>query len=137
MRKIKRQPTHPGKIIKEDYLEPLSITIKDMAGFLGISRKTMSKIINERGSVTPDMALRLSRAFDTTPDLWLNLQKNYDLWNALQQSKEWKKVKPIPIHLLQSRKQINSEQLHSPDGEKGGGLTGKFIGTAGDAKHSA
>ena len=103
MRKIKRQPTHPGKIIKEDYLEPLAIKIKDIAELLGISRKTMSKIINERGSVTPDMALRLSRAFDTTPDLWLNLQKNYDLWNALQQSKEWKKVKPIPIHLLQPK----------------------------------
>ena len=82
MRKIKRQPTHPGKIIKEDYLMPLSITIKDMAELLGISRKTLSKIINERGSISPDMALRLSRAFDTTPDLWLILKKNYDLLHA-------------------------------------------------------
>jgi addiction module HigA family antidote len=102
MRKIKRQPTHPGKIIKEDYLKPLSITIKYMADLLGVSRKTLSKIINERGSITPDMALRLSRAFDTTPDLWLNLQKNYDLWNAESLSKEWKKIKPIPLDLLNS-----------------------------------
>lgn len=113
MRKFKRQPTHPGKIIKEDYLEPLSITIKDMAELLGVSRKTMSKIINKSGSVTPDMALRLSRAFDTTPNLWLNLQKNYDLWNAAQLSKEWKKIQPIPIHLLHSKKEINSEQQDS------------------------
>jgi len=67
MRKMKRQPTHPGKIIKEDYLEPLSITIKDMSEALGVYRKTLSKIINAKGSIIPDMALRLSRAFDTTP----------------------------------------------------------------------
>ena len=95
MRKMTRRPTHPGNIIKEDYLIPLSMTIKDMADILGVSRKTLSKIINERGSITPDMSLRLSRAFDTSPDLWLNLQKNYDLWNAENASKEWQKVKPI------------------------------------------
>ncbi|MDZ7642570.1 MAG: HigA family addiction module antitoxin [Desulfurivibrio sp.] len=72
---MKRQPTHPGNILKEDYLKPLSITIQDMASTLGVSRKTLSKIINCRGSVTPDMALRLSRAFDTTPDLWMHPAK--------------------------------------------------------------
>lgn len=77
---MKRKPVHPGILIKEDYLEPLSISIKDMADNLGVSRKTLSKIINTRGSVTLEMALRLSRAFDTTPDLWMNLQKKYDLW---------------------------------------------------------
>ena len=102
MRKMKRQPTHPGKIIQEDYLKPLLITIKKIAELLGISRKTMSKIINGRGSVTPDMALRLSRAFDTTPDLWLNLQKNYDLWQAEHSSKEWLRVKPLAKQLLHS-----------------------------------
>jgi addiction module HigA family antidote len=102
MRKMKRQPTHPGSIIKNDYLGPLSITIKDMAKLLGVSRKTLSKIINERGSITPDMALRLSRAFNTTPDLWLNLQKNFDLWHAGISSKEWQKVKPISSNLLHS-----------------------------------
>jgi addiction module HigA family antidote len=110
MRKIKRQPTHPGRILQGDYLKPLSITIKAMAELVGVSRKTMSKIINGKGSVTPDMALRLSRAFDTTPDLWLNLQKNYDLWNAEKVSKEWKKVKPIPIYLLHSNSEIINKQ---------------------------
>jgi antitoxin HigA-1 len=102
MRKMKRQPTHPGKIIKKDYLEPLSITIKDMAAILGVSRKTLSKIVNERGSITPDMALRLSRAFDTSADLWMNLQKNYDLWLAENTSKEWQAVKPISRELIDS-----------------------------------
>ncbi len=60
MKKMKRQPIHPGKIIKEDYLKPLSLTITEMATTLGVSRKTLSKILNERGTVTPDMALRLS-----------------------------------------------------------------------------
>ena len=102
MRKMKRQPTHPGKIIKEDYLEPLSITIKDMSESLGVSRKTLSKIINERGSITPDMALRLSRAFNTTPVFWLNLQKNYDLWQAENISDEWQMVKPISFNRIAS-----------------------------------
>jgi addiction module HigA family antidote len=102
MHKMKRQPTHPGKIIKEDYLLPLSLTIKDMAFRLGISRKTLSKIINERGTITPDMALRLSRAFDTTPDLWMNLQKNHDLWYAERSSNSWQLVKPLSNQLLHS-----------------------------------
>ena len=110
MRKMIRRPTHPGSIIKNDYLIPLSVTIKDMAETLGISRKTLSKIINERGSITPDMALRLSRAFDTTPAFWLNLQKNYDLWHAETRSKEWKKVKPFPHQVLHPRGQQNSKQ---------------------------
>ena len=102
MKTMTRRPTHPGEIIKEDYLLPLSITIKNMAEKLGVSRKTLSKIINERGAVTPDMALRLSRAFKTTPDLWLNLQTNYDLWQALTNTQEWKKVKPLSNEILQS-----------------------------------
>jgi len=100
MGRMKRQPTHPGKIIKEDYLEPLGIPVMDMANLLGVSRKTLSKILNQRGSVTPDMALRLSRALDTTPELWLNLQRNFDLWYAETSSKEWRNVKPLSSRLL-------------------------------------
>lgn len=110
MQKKTRRPTHPGNIIKEDYLLPLSITIKDMAATLGVSRKTLSKIINERGAITPDMALRLSRALDTTPDFWLNLQKNFDLWQAKIETQEWKKVKPLPQQILHHNSSLNSEQ---------------------------
>jgi addiction module HigA family antidote len=92
---MKRKPTHPGKIIQEDYLRPLSITVTEMASRLGVSRKTLSKITNERGSITPDMALRLGRAFDTTPELWMDLQKNYDLWMAEHETKDWQKVIPL------------------------------------------
>lgn len=110
MKRMIRRPTHPGDIIKQDYLLPLSISIKDMADTLGVSRKILSKIINQRGSITPDMALRLSRAFETTPDFWLNLQKNFDLWQAETESQEWKKVKPLPRSLLHAHDSpLNSE----------------------------
>ncbi len=102
MRRMERQPTHPGKIIKKDYLETLSLTISELASNLGVSRKTLSKIMNERGAVTPDMALRLSRAFDTTPDFWLTLQKNFDLFLAEKASNDWQMVKPFPPQLLHS-----------------------------------
>ena len=98
MREMNRQPTHPGAILREDYLVSLKITVTTMAANLGVSRKTLSKILNENGAITPDMALRLSRAFGTTPDLWLNLQKNYDLWNARRASTDWKQVRPLPTH---------------------------------------
>ena len=91
----KRAPKHPGGILLRQYLEPLKITISDLAKVLGISRKTVSKIVNERGAITADMALRLSRAFNTTPELWLNLQRNYDLWHAAQESSDWEEIEPI------------------------------------------
>lgn len=95
MRARKRTPSHPGGILKRQYLEPLEISLSGLARNLDVSRKTVSKIVNERGSITADMALRLSRAFDTTPQFWLNLQQNYDLWNASKSSKDWKQVEKI------------------------------------------
>ena len=71
------------------------IVADHLAKILGVSRKTASKIVNERGSITPGMALRLSRAFNTTPNLWLGLQQEYDLWHAIHDSKEWLKVKSV------------------------------------------
>jgi addiction module HigA family antidote len=95
MRERKRPPVHPGRILKSHYLEPLDISVTALATALCVSRKTASKVINEHGSITPVMALRLSRAFDTTPHLWLNLQRNYDLWYAAQETEEWQCVQAI------------------------------------------
>jgi addiction module HigA family antidote len=97
MRIRKRPPTHPGGILKRQYIEPLSLTISELANTLGVSRKTLSKIVNENGSITPDMALRLSKAFKTTPELWLNLQQNFDLWHASRNSEEWKMIEAVAI----------------------------------------
>lgn len=95
MIKRKLPPSHPGAILKRMYIGPINLTITELAGILRVSRKTISKITNEGGSITADMALRLSRAFGTTPELWLNLQRNFDLWNASRISKEWKVVEKI------------------------------------------
>lgn len=91
----KRPPTHPGRILLSHYLEPLGMSQTTLANILGVSRKTVSKIINERGAVTSDMALRLSVAFDTTPELWLNLQQAFDLWQAATRSDEWRRVERV------------------------------------------
>ena len=91
----KRRPTHPGQILKHLYLEPLELSITEVARRLGVSRKAISAIVNERKSVTPEMALRLAKAFSTTPELWLNLQRNHDLWQAAQDNTAWQQIEPI------------------------------------------
>ena len=95
-----RRPAHPGRILRNHYLKPLNLTITKLAETLKVSRKAVSAIINEHKSVTPDMALRLSQAFDTTPELWINLQKNHDLWCAREKSTEWQKVPQINMALV-------------------------------------
>ena len=95
MRERKRPSAHPGRILKNHHLVPLSISLTDLANILGVSRKTVSKIVNEQGAITPNMALRLSRAFNTTPALWLGLQQEYDLWHARHDTKEWRQVRAV------------------------------------------
>ena len=97
MRKRTRPPTHPGQIIKYDYLEPLSLTVTELAKYLNTSRVTVSKIINARAPVTADMALRLAKAFNTSAELWLGLQKQYDLWHAEHDSDKWQQANAIPL----------------------------------------
>lgn len=96
-RKITRKRTHPGEMIKEMYMKPLKLTVTSLAASLGVSRKTLSTIINERAGVTPDMALRLSRAFSTSPELWMNMQRSYDLWVAENGDSGWQKVEPVYV----------------------------------------
>ncbi|MDM9584395.1 MULTISPECIES: HigA family addiction module antitoxin [unclassified Nostoc] len=93
----KRKPRHPGALIKRQYLEPLKMTNTQLAEILDVSRKTVSEIVNEQAGISPTMALRLAIAFQTTPELWLNLQQNYDLWNAAQESESLKKISPINL----------------------------------------
>ena len=75
-------PPHPGEILRLDYLEPLELTVTEAARALGVTRKTLSAILNERAGISPAMAHRLSKALDTTPEFWVNLQMQYDLWQA-------------------------------------------------------
>jgi addiction module HigA family antidote len=75
-------PPHAGEILKTLCLEPLNVTVTEAARSLGISRKTLSAILNGRARISPEMAVRLSIAFDTSAESWLNQQVQYDLWHA-------------------------------------------------------
>jgi antitoxin HigA-1 len=86
-------PAHPGEILRELYLAPLGITITAAAKALGVTRKHVSAIVNKRTPVTPDMALRLAVAFTTDPELWVNLQAQYDLWTVSKKARP--KVKTL------------------------------------------
>ena len=79
---LMHNPPHPGEIIRELCLAPLGISITEAAKSLGVSRKTLSSILNGRAGISPEMAIRLSIAFDTSPESWLNQQSQYDLWQA-------------------------------------------------------
>ena len=79
-------PAHPGEILKELCLEPLGLTVTRTAEALGVARKTLSELINAKSGVSPEMAIRLSKAFRTTPEFWLNLQQQYDLWRVRQKA---------------------------------------------------
>ena len=80
-------PPHPGEILKALCLEPLGLSVTDAAEALGVSRKTLSSILNGRSGISPEMAVRLSIAFDTTAESWLNQQTQFDLWHAEQSRK--------------------------------------------------
>ena len=77
-------PPHPGEVLKELCIEPLGLTVTDAAEGLGVSRKTLSAILNGRAGISPEMAIRLSKAFQTSAESWLNQQMQYDLWAAKQ-----------------------------------------------------
>jgi len=75
-------PTHPGEFIFETYLEPLDVSIRDAAKKLDVSPSTFARVISGKSNVSPIMAIRLSKAFGRTPESWMHMQTNYDLWNA-------------------------------------------------------
>lgn len=82
-------PAHPGEILKELVIEPMALTITDVAEHLNISRKTLSKVLNARGAITPEMAMRLELAFKKpSADHWLRLQNAYDLWQVREQQEQ-------------------------------------------------
>jgi len=79
-----RKPTHPGKILREDVINPLGLTVTEAAKRLGVTRKTLSALINCKASMSPEMAVRISKATKTSPESWLYMQAKLDLWIAEQ-----------------------------------------------------
>jgi addiction module HigA family antidote len=85
---LMHNPPHPGEILRELCLAPLGLTVTEAARALGVSRKTLSGIINGKAGISPEMAVRLSIAFGTSSESWLNQQAQYDLWRAEQRRGE-------------------------------------------------
>jgi addiction module HigA family antidote len=94
----KRRPTHPGEILREDVMPEIGLSQGEFADLLGVSRRTVNEILQERRPVTVDMAHRLARALKTSPDVWIGLQLDVDVWDALQERKsEYDRIKPLPV----------------------------------------
>jgi addiction module HigA family antidote len=79
-----RKPTHPGEVLREDVMKPLGLTVTEAANRLGVTRKTLSALLNCKASMSPEMAVRVSKATKTSPESWLYMQAKLDLWIAEQ-----------------------------------------------------
>lgn len=90
-----QNPPHPGEVLRELCLEPLGVSVTDAAKAIGVARKTLSSVLNCHSGISPEMAIRLAKAFDTSAESWLNQQVQYDLWEAEQHTKSLKIKKLI------------------------------------------
>jgi len=92
----KRRPTHPGELLREEIVPAADLTQAKLAERLGVSRRSVNDLLNERRSLTPDMAHRLARVFRTTPEFWMNLQQAVDIWETLAANqKEYSRLRPL------------------------------------------
>ena len=95
---ITARPPHPGEFLREDYLPECGLSVAALAARLGVSKQTVNELVRERRAVSPDMALRLGRLFGTTAQYWLNLQRNVDIWDSLEQGRaSIEQVEPLPV----------------------------------------
>ena len=93
---IKRKPTHPGEMLREDFLPDYGLTVSGIAEALGVSRQSINELLRERRAVSPEMAIRLGRLFGNSAEFWLNAQRAVDLWDANQALKaEVARIRPL------------------------------------------
>jgi len=93
---MKRRPTHPGEMLREDFLPDYELTVSGLAEALGVSRQSINELLRERRAVSPEMALRLARLFGNSPEFWLNAQRAVDLWDAAQAIKsDVARIRPL------------------------------------------
>jgi addiction module HigA family antidote len=94
-RNHKLRPTHPGEILREDVLPALGLSQTELAKRLGVSRLSVSEIVNEKRSLTPDMAIRIGRFTNTTPESWLRMQEALDLWVLESDARRYQHIEPM------------------------------------------
>ncbi len=87
---VMQNPPHPGGIVRRQCLEPLGLSVTKAADGLGVTRQTLSDLVNENAGVSVEMAIRLSKAFGSTPETWLGMQMAYELWQARDRADEIK-----------------------------------------------
>lgn len=94
-----RLPTHPGEMLLEEFLKPLGMTQTELAQRIQVSYPRVNEIVNSKRGITPDTALRLAKLFRTSPEFWLNGQRNWDLWQALHspQAGGIERIKPVAV----------------------------------------
>jgi len=100
LRNPNRRPTHPGAILREDVLPTLEMTQTELAQRLGVSRLTVSELLHEKRGITPEMALRVAKLLNTTPESWLRMQQAVDLWDVQQHPEKLVNIKPLKKGLL-------------------------------------
>ena len=90
------KPTHPGEMLREDFMRDYGLSVFDIAERIGVSRQTVNELVKERRAISPIMALRLSRLFGNSPEFWMNAQRAVDLWEAEHKNNlTLKKIKPL------------------------------------------
>lgn len=100
LRYPKRRPTHPGAILREDVLPALEMTQTEFAQRLGVSRLSVSDLLHEKRAMTPEMAARVGKLLNTTPESWLRMQEAVDLWDVQQQPEKFSNIKPLKAELM-------------------------------------
>jgi addiction module HigA family antidote len=97
-RPMLRRPTHPGEMLREDFMPDYGLTVASLAEAAGVSRQSVNELLRGRRAVSPEMALRLSRLFGNSPEFWLNAQRAVDLWDASQKLKgAVSRIKPLRV----------------------------------------
>lgn len=97
-RQMKRRPTHPGEMLREDFMPDYRLTVVGLAEAVGVSRQSINELLRGRRAVSPEMALRFSRLFGNSPEFWLNAQRAVDLWDAAQTIKDdMARIKPLRV----------------------------------------
>ena len=99
LRDPRRRPTHPGAILREDVLPALGMTQAEFAQRLGVSRLSVSDLLHEKRAMTPEMAARVAKLLNTTPESWLRMQEAVDLWEVQQKPEKLAGIKPIKAEL--------------------------------------
>jgi addiction module HigA family antidote len=97
-RLMKRRPTHPGEMLREDFLPDYGLTVASLAEAVGVSRQSVNELLRSRRALSPEMAIRFGRLFGNSPEFWLNAQRAVDLWDAAEALRdEVARIKPLQV----------------------------------------